>query len=250
LTDFKPKITVITILYNAESVLEGCIQSVLNQTYDNIEYVIVDGASTDDSVKIIERYADKIDKYISEPDNGISDAMNKAIGMASGDYLLFLHADDYFETKTSLEDNISTIKTAPIIIMADILFGKDFVRQVSRGLDWRTYFKTGVYHQGALCSKALFDNIGGFKTDLKVAMDYDFFLRAFLHSSSFEYTGKVLSVMRDTGISSQIDWPSLSKRFAEEKRVHKANCQTLIMKIVYTVYWPTYLLYRRIKFFF
>lgn len=250
MTDFKPKVTVITILYNADKVLEGCIQSVLNQTYDNLEYVVVDGGSSDGSLAIIERYADKIDKHISEPDKGISDAMNKGIAMATGDYLLFLHADDYFETERSLEENIKVVKTAPDIIVADILFGKNFVRQVSRGLDWRTYFKTGVLHQGALCSSALFKSIGDFKVEQKVAMDYDFFLRAFLNACSFEHTGKVLSVMRDTGISSQLDWPSLRKRFAEEKRVHAENCQTLTMKIIYAVYWPTYLLYRRIKLFF
>lgn len=89
-----PLITVVTVVYNGEKTLEQTIVSVVNQTYDNIEYIIVDGASTDGTLDIIKKYEDKIDLWQSEPDGGIYDAMNKGIELANGDFCLFLGSDD------------------------------------------------------------------------------------------------------------------------------------------------------------
>ena len=89
-------ISIITVVKNAEETIEKSIQSVIRQKYDNIEYIIVDGGSTDKSLEIIKKYKDKIDKVVVEPDNGIWDAMNKGIKIASGDIIGFLNADDYY----------------------------------------------------------------------------------------------------------------------------------------------------------
>ena len=94
---FKPKITIVTITYNAERYLEQTITSVIEQTYTNREYIVVDGNSSDGTLDIIKKYESEIDNWISEPDNGIADAMNKGIDLATGDYILFLHSDDCFE---------------------------------------------------------------------------------------------------------------------------------------------------------
>ena len=97
------KFTIVTVCYNAGKILEKTITSVLSQTYRNIEYIIIDGASSDNTKEVLEKYADKIDIIISEPDNGLYDAMNKAIDIATGDYINFMNAGDYFSDDYVLE---------------------------------------------------------------------------------------------------------------------------------------------------
>jgi len=106
------------------------------------------------------------------------------------------------------------------------------------------YLKDKIFHQGTLCNKILFEKIGKFDTDFKIAMDYDFFLRAYNQNAKIKIINDVLTVMRDTGVSSQTDWLSLKKRFAEEKKVHFKNCDLWLGKILYHLYWFCYLSYR------
>lgn len=100
-----PKFSVITVTYNAEAVLEDTIQSVISQTYRHVEYIIVDGASKDKTLSIIDRYKDHIAKVTSEPDKGLYDAMNKGIRLATGDYLCFLNAGDSFHEDDTLQQS-------------------------------------------------------------------------------------------------------------------------------------------------
>jgi len=133
----------------------------------------------------------------------------------------------------------------------DVLFktkDKEILKS-TRSFGIRTYFKTPVMHQGAFCKKALFKQLGGFNTSFKIAMDYDFFYKAFLQKvMMIIHTDLIVSIMRDTGVSSRQDWPSLKQRFAEEKRVHLENNPSSIMGVVYAVYWALYLPYRKIRF--
>lgn len=101
--DNKPKITVITVVFNAKDQIEDTIKSVINQTYPNIEYIVLDGGSTDGTVEIIKQYDGKITLWKSEPDKGIYDAMNKGIDLATGDWINFMNAGDYFYTPDVLE---------------------------------------------------------------------------------------------------------------------------------------------------
>ncbi|MCB0642106.1 MAG: glycosyltransferase, partial [Phaeodactylibacter sp.] len=98
-----PKISVITVVYNAVDLLEDTLLSVLNQTYDNIEYVVVDGASTDGTTEIVHRYKDRIDRWVSEPDKGLYNAMNKGLAMATGDFVWFMNAGDHIYSPDTLE---------------------------------------------------------------------------------------------------------------------------------------------------
>ena len=112
------KITIVTVCYNSAKTIEQTICSVLNQTYKNIEYIIVDGGSTDETVDILRKYSCKI-KWISEPDDGIYDAMNKGIKMASGEYIQFIGSDDCLINYTIIEKHIDKIDLTADIIRAE-----------------------------------------------------------------------------------------------------------------------------------
>ena len=104
------KISIITVCYNSQDTLEDTIQSVLNQDYQNIEYIIVDGKSTDNTLKIIEKYQDKITKVISEPDKGLYDAINKGIKNASGEIVGIINSDDVLAYKSAVSDIAQTFE--------------------------------------------------------------------------------------------------------------------------------------------
>ncbi|MEM7102981.1 MAG: glycosyltransferase family 2 protein [Bacteroidota bacterium] len=114
-----PKVSIITITYNAESLLPGTMESVFEQSYTNIEYVIVDGASTDDTVALIRANAEKISQWISEPDKGLYDAMNKGLELAKGDFVLFLNAGDHLHETETIEKVFANADKN-----TDILFGE------------------------------------------------------------------------------------------------------------------------------
>ncbi|MFC1603328.1 glycosyltransferase, partial [Pseudomonadota bacterium] len=97
----RPLISVVTVVYNGVRNIEQTIKSVINQVYENVEYIVIDGGSTDGTVDVLKKYDSQIDYWDSVPDNGISDAMNKGVSHASGDYIIFIHADDYFANNTT-----------------------------------------------------------------------------------------------------------------------------------------------------
>ncbi len=114
----------ITISLNAEKYIEQTIQSVLSQAYKNTEYIIIDGGSTDQTLDIINKYRSQINTIVSEKDVGIADAMNKGVALASGDYVIFLHADDYFKDDFSIENAIECLGEATDILACGIQFSK------------------------------------------------------------------------------------------------------------------------------
>lgn len=177
-----PKISVITVCFNAEKYIEQTIQSVIKQVGVDFEYIIIDGESTDSTVEIIKKYESDLTVWISEPDNGIADAMNKGISCASGDYVLFLHADDYLVSSDSMTKAIDYLEnnTDIDVYAFDILYQSSNEQTIkeTRPFGLLTYFKTHVMHQGALCSKKILEKLGGFNASYEIAMDYDFFLRA------------------------------------------------------------------------
>ena len=243
----RTKISIITITLNSERYLEQTITSVLNQSYDNIEYIIIDGGSTDGTLDIINKYEDRINPWISEPDDGIADAMNKGLLLATGDYILFLHSDDYLLDSKVLEQATISLREPYDIVMFNILLKRNGKKKLvnPRGLTWWINFKTGIYHQSVFCSKELFQKIGSFDTSFRIVMDYDFFLRAYRAKVQVKRVDIPLSLMRLVGISSQQDWTSQRERLMEERKVHKKNCLGQWMRLCYWAYWSCYLPYRR-----
>ena len=116
-----PRFSIITVTYNAGKVLEDTIQSIVTQTYKNIEYIVVDGASTDNTLQIVEKYGHHIHKVVSEPDKGLYDAMNKGMKLATGDYLCFLNAGDSFHEDDTLQLMVHSITGNEL---PDILYGE------------------------------------------------------------------------------------------------------------------------------
>lgn len=243
-------ISIITICLNSQEHIRGTLESVKNQSRQPYEFIVVDGGSTDNTNSIIAKYGDIVSKHLSEPDKGISDAMNKGIGLASGDFVLFLNSDDFLVDDRVIEDVGALLDDQHDIHAFDIIFKSrsDEKRIPPRCFNFWTNFKIPFCHQGVLCRRRLFEKLGGFDLSFNINMDYDFFLRAFRNNTSVKYHPRVNVVMRDTGISSRTDWPGLRERFAEERMAQKNNSPSKFMEILYAFYWFFYIPYRRIRY--
>jgi glycosyltransferase involved in cell wall biosynthesis len=241
-----PLISIITVVFNGERYIEETILSVLNQTYKNIEYIIIDGGSNDGTLEIIKKYQNNITFWVSEADNGIADAMNKGLKYAKGEFVLFIHADDYLIDSNCIRNAVDKFDDETSIFIFGVLF-ETAHHKTPYYSTWNfgMYLRMRICHQGVLCKKQLFEKKGYFDTTLKISMDYDFFLKCYLDKNVKAKTfHDVLAVMRDTGISSKTDWRSLKRRFDEEKKVHFTNCQNSFGKLCYHLYWLFYLPYR------
>jgi len=175
----KPLITVVTVCYNAVNELEETMLSVLNQTYDNIEYIVIDGGSTDGTVDIIKKYADKIAYWVSEPDNGIYDAMNKGIKAATGEWINFMNAGDRFYGKEMIGKVFSSYGRENIkVIYGDVLLekGEDTLLKKSQSL---SFLKIAMpfCHQSSFAHISVYKQ--GFDSRFRIASDYDFFYRIY-----------------------------------------------------------------------
>ena len=192
----KVRVTVITVCFNAAETIEKTIRSVLDQTYPSIEYIVVDGASTDGTMGIVSRYTEHIDKIASERDDGIYDAMNKGTRLATGDVVYFLNADDRFCDDEVLTDVASAFEAdrSRTVVYGNVRPEKvpDHIRpflkdeyQINTANDF-IYFT--LCHQAVFARKSLFSQIGGFNCRYKFAADYEWLIRAFkFRPSGFFY---------------------------------------------------------------
>lgn len=243
------RVTVITAVLNDSDGLTRTLASIAAQRYRAIEIIVIDGGSSDGTLDVIRRHAVEITHWVSEPDGGIADAMNKGLARATGDLVLFLHADDRFADERSLERAMAEVGDLDHIWAFDILHGNEerLTRCSPRPFNLWTWFKNPLPHQGVLCPRALFDALGGFDTALKIDMDYDFWLRAYRAGIGLQRRPQVLAVMNDSGISSRRDWAGLAARFSEERRVQAHHAGTQPWRWIYALYWPLYLAYRRLR---
>ena len=183
------KISIITIVYNNSECIEDCINSVLKQTYNNIEHIVIDGGSKDNTVEIINKYKDKISYFISEKDNGLYDALNKGIKAVTGDIIGILHSDDLFFYNDTLSNIVSVFEKSN----ADLVYAKgQYVDRTNINLVKRIYpskpFKK-IYlyfgwiplHTTIYVKKEIFDNYGKYQTNYKIASDYEISLRWFFN---------------------------------------------------------------------
>ena len=182
----RPLLTVITAVFNGDKNLENTIKSIISQTYDKIEYIIIDGGSTDRSVDIIKKYADQIDYWISERDNGISDAFNKGVKLAKGDYINFQGDGDGFASKDAVERLLKGVsrdehvfisaRIQRLDINGNIISKTSHVKKFNKK---SLLFRMSLPHQGLLTHKSYFQKYGLFDHNLKFCMDYDHLLRSY-----------------------------------------------------------------------
>ena len=203
------KISIITVVYNNEATIKKAIESVLNQTYSNIEYIIIDGKSTDNTVSIIEGYGGRIFKWISEPDNGLYEAMNKGIAMATGDIVGILNSDDTFNSKTVIEEianfhRLNNIETSVGNIIQHKENGK-IVRLYSSKYWKPEKLKIGFMppHPSIFFKRQLFDKFGIYDLGFKIGADYELITRFFLKNKIiWKYSGITTTAMLVGGLSS------------------------------------------------
>jgi glycosyltransferase len=236
------KVSIITSVYNNEKTIEDAIKSVLNQTYQNIEYIVVDGASKDNTVSVIKKYEDKISTFVSERDKSIYDGLNKGVSLATGDVIAFLHSDDIYADENIISEVVEHFKsTNTDSIYADLVYvDKEDTSKIFR------YWQSGEYSFKKLCNgwmpphptffvkKEFYDKYGKFDLDFGIAADYDFMLRMLgKYKITTSYLPKVLYKMRVGGASNR-SLKNIIQKSREDIKALKNNniggLHTIILK--------------------
>ncbi|OXB07615.1 glycosyltransferase family 2 protein [Flavobacterium pectinovorum] len=198
-------ISIITINYNNLEGLKKTMNSVINQTWQEFEYIVIDGGSTDGSAAFIESKNDKIDYWVSEKDSGIYNAMNKGITKANGEYLLFLNSGDHFFSDMVLSENLSKISDYDLIYFNVLLIDKKSAKTISypEKLTFSFFYERTLCHQATLIRKELFSIMGLYDENLIFVSDWKFFILSICKfNHSYVRIDSVLSTFYLDGLSS------------------------------------------------
>lgn len=235
------KVSIITITYNSEATLKDTIESVVNQSYSNIEYIIVDGKSTDNTLSIIDSYKDKISKVVSEKDNGLYDALNKGIALATGDLIGIIHSDDFYTNSFVIEKIVKSIEENNAdAAYADLYYvDKNDTNKIFR--KWKSgSYKHGMFlngwmppHPTFFAKRSCYEKFGSFNLNLVSAADYELMLR-FIHKHKIKlaYLPEFIIKMRVGGKSNV----SLQNRIRANKEDRKAWIINGLKPKFYTLY--------------
>lgn len=215
------EVYVVTVSYNCCDLIEETILSVINQTYNNVKYIIIDGNSNDGTKEIIKKYESSLYKYVSEKDNGIYDAMNKALKLIDNKeaYIIFMNAGDYFCHRDVISDVIRENYD-------DFIYGKinifDKYNKIEIGTEVNLeniVYRNICRHQSVFCKRYVFDKVGLFNYKLKIASDYEFFVKVFKNKSiSKKYMNYLVADMNMEGVSSKRFKESLNEKLKVIKR--------------------------------
>ncbi|MDM3003067.1 glycosyltransferase [Citrobacter sp. CK188] len=225
------RVSIITATYNSEKTLADTLFSLENQTYQNIEYIIVDGASKDNTLDLVREKCSRVSKIISESDKGIYDALNKGINAAAGDIIGFLHSDDMLAYDNVIENIVNAFKSSG----SDAVYGDlEYVGQEDTGKRIRLW-KSGIFsrnkmklgwmlpHPSFYMKRSCYQEHGGFSLSYRISADYDSLLRyIYTKRVTVSYLPKILVKMRVGGISNR----SLSTMFCKSKediKIMKSN---------------------------
>ena len=238
----RKKISLITVTYQSADTLSATIESVRRQTFSNFEYIVVDGGSTDETLEILKKNSDVVDKWISEPDKGIYDAMNKGIGLANGELIGFIHADDVF-AKTDVLDNIELrfSESNFHLLYGDLEYvsaqnPEKVVRYWRSGSFRRQQLQRGWMppHPTVYVKRQFFKEIGNFNVGYRISADYEWLLRALSNPAvRVEYLPQVLVRMRLGGASNGSLRNVISKSTEDLKALRTNNVggmRTLFLK--------------------
>ena len=225
------KVSIITICYNSQETLEDTIKSVLAQDYNDIEYIIIDGASKDNTPKIIEKYKNCISHVTSEPDKGIYDAMNKGVEKANGDLVGILNSDDFYANNSVISNIVAALnKNNSASIYADLVYvdrlnPKKTIRTWVSGEYKHNIFLKGWMppHPTFFVKKWVYEKYGKYNTSLKSAADYEFMLRVLhKHGISTSYFPETITKMR-TGGESNVSLNNRLRANREDRKAWKLN---------------------------
>jgi glycosyltransferase involved in cell wall biosynthesis len=193
-----PCISVVTVVFNGFTTIENTIQSVLNQKYQNFEYIIIDGGSTDGTVDILKRYESRISIWVSEPDRGIYDAMNKALDLARGEYIIFLGCDDVLYGADVLMAAASKMINRNLVYYGNVIMKKNGI-VYDGSFDELKITKKNICHQAIFYPRCLYST-NKYSLNYPLLSDYEYNLRLF---KRFVHLDLIISIFDDSGISSQ-----------------------------------------------
>ena len=241
-----PRVTIVTVCKNAVDTIEKTIKSVVTQSYPNIEYIIIDGASTDGTQGIIKNYENQLAHFQSEPDKGIYDAMNKGNEIATGDWINFMNAGDYFYDENAVGKIISHVETQNFVSLRVKLLYCDVFVQRNNELNIRKHkliFQYGLYNN--ICHQAVFYNLKKlgilqFDTQYKISADFDFLLKLATKEKGrfYQYIPEPLVVYQSGGLSEN----QALKALEERKTQFKSHIKNPVIK-----FWNQVNLCRQIR---
>jgi glycosyltransferase involved in cell wall biosynthesis len=235
------KVSIITVSYNSVSTISDTINSVLSQTYDDLEYIIIDGHSTDGTTELINSFGNRISKFISESDKGIYDAINKGIKLSSGDIIGILNSDDFFYDNNVIEKVVRVFSDNNIdAVFGDVQFiNPNDTSRIKRHYSSK-FFNTEKFSYGYMPAhpsfyvrRELYEKLGYYKTDYKIAADFELLIR-FLHINQIKYKYMEMPFvkMRTGGVSNK----SIFSRFTLNKEIDRACNENGIKTNFFKIY--------------
>lgn len=215
------KISIVTVCLNAGHCIEDCITSVIGQTYGNIEYVVIDGGSTDGTLEVLGRYRDRIDYLVSEPDRGLYHAMNKGIQAATGDYLYFLNSDDHFCDENVVSDVVGVIRENPSLdlVYGDVLVhveGQLIRRPQVPVLNRESLCRKGFSHQSLFARRETLTSTGGFSENYRIVADGDWLAKTLASGATSLHVERDITTICPFGLSGTTYWREEKRQYLRE----------------------------------
>ncbi len=223
------KVSIITVVFNNRDFIESAIKSVLNQTHKNIEYIIIDGGSKDGTFEVINKYRDKIAKFVSEPDKGIYDAMNKGLEAAKGEWIFFLGADDMLYDPLTIEDVSSQLRDDLSVVFGKVRYTNG--KEVRSRLNLLTMLHNTVHHQSAFYNANLFYN-WRYDSTKKLISDYELNLIIYLAKKKYEHMDRFISICSPLGQSIK----DTRTAFSEVNAIRKKHL-SILMNYILTAFF-------------
>jgi glycosyltransferase involved in cell wall biosynthesis len=245
-----PFFSILTAAINSEATIRQTIESVKIQTFQSLEHIVIDGNSQDTTCDILREYENTYKLcWLSELDKGIADALNKGLSLSQGRYIIVIQADDRLLNPNILENVYLLLNKQETDLWSfPVIFSHHDKGKVLKNpikFLWWNHFKFIFLHQGCFVHRRVFEKIGGFRNEFKIAMDYDFFYRAIAGHSSVQFGNFPVALMGGAGVGS--DSKFIFKRLSEEKLVQMQNEKNPCWKTVQIIFRLLYMQYKKYR---